>query len=157
MFISSTYDEFGSIIHLFSHLTFHLSPLLAPIFQVEPASFLCQQMNRKEQILMIISSTYDNWINIHLFSHLPRYRQVWGVWPSDATVVILHDGATSHLALASDALVAIGMSSCHAVCLVATANGKNDSFWGLPQVLRRNDYVLHVGMTTCAKALTFCN
>ena len=157
MFISSTYDEFGSIIHLFSHLTFHLSPLLAPIRRVEPASFLCQQMNREEQILMIISSTYDNWINIHLFSHLPRYRQVWGVWTSDATVVTPDNGATSHLAIALETLVAIGLTSRHAVCLVTTANGKNDPFWGLTQVLHRNDYVLHVGMTTCAKALTFCN
>ena len=51
-----------------------------------------------------------------------------GQQPSDATVVIPDDSATSHLTLALDTLVAIGLTSFHAVCLVAMVNGKNDPF-----------------------------
>ena len=76
---------------------------------------------------MIIGSIYTCF---HTYQDIGRYGAFGH--PSDVTIIIPDDGATSHLALASDALVAIGLTSCHAVCLVAMANRKNDAFWGLP-------------------------
>jgi hypothetical protein len=53
--ISSTYDEFGSIIHLFSNLPFHPCPDLPSQTRVPPVPV----DEKMEQIQMIISSTYD--------------------------------------------------------------------------------------------------